>query len=55
MCVVGYADGTDPEALKESDFFALDPARVNAGGTLALTRLLDGTVWTANSPLKVLG
>lgn len=55
VCVVGYADGTDPEALKESDFFALDPARVNAGGTLALTRLLDGTVWTANSPLKVLG
>ncbi|MBQ8648071.1 MAG: Ig-like domain-containing protein [Oscillospiraceae bacterium] len=55
VCVVGYAADADPAALKESDFFALDPARVNAGGTLALTRLLDGTVWTANSPLKVLG
>ena len=53
VCVVGYDAAADPEALAESDFFALDPARVSANGVLALTRLLDGTVWTANSPLKV--
>ena len=41
--------------LKESDFYALDPARVSVNGTLALTRLLDGTIWTANSPLKIAG
>ena len=28
---------------------------VSADGTLALTRLLDGTLWTDNSPLKVAG
>lgn len=55
VCVVGYAADADPGNLKESDFFALDPARVSAGGTLALTRLLDGTVWVGNSPLKVAG
>ena len=54
VCVVGYDPAADPEALAESDFFALDPARVSAGGALALTRLLDGTIWTDNSPLKVL-
>ena len=53
VCVVGYDAAADPEALAESDYFALDPARVSANGVLALTRLLDGTVWTANSPLKV--
>ena len=41
--------------LKESDFYALDPARVSANGTLAVTRLLDGTIWTDNSPLKTAG
>lgn len=55
VCVVGYDAAADPEALSESDFFALDPARVSADGTLALTRLLDGTLWTDNSPLKVAG
>lgn len=55
VCVVGIDPAADPNALKESDFYALDPARVSAGGTLALTRLLDGTIWTENSPLKVAG
>ena len=45
----------DPENLTESDFYALDPARVTANGRLAVTRLLDGTLWVENSPLKVLG
>lgn len=53
VCVVGYDASANPAALQESDFFALDPARVSANGTLALTRLLNGTIWTANSPLKV--
>ena len=53
VCVVGYDPAADPSNLQESDFFALDPARVSAGGTLALTRLLDGTIWTENSPLKI--
>lgn len=53
VCVVGYAADADPANLKESDFFALDPARISAGGVLTLTRLMDDTVWTANSPLKV--
>jgi len=55
VCIVGYAEDTDPAALTESDFFALDPARVSADGTLAVTRLLDDTLWVENSPLKVLG
>ena len=55
VCVVGYADDADPANLKESDFYALDPARVSVNGTLALTRLLDGTLWTSNCPLMVLG
>ena len=54
VCVVGFDPAADPQDLDESDFFALDPARVSAGGALALTRLLDGTIWTDNSPLKVL-
>ena len=45
----------DPENLTESDFYALDPARVTANGRLAVTRLLDHTLWVENSPLKVLG
>ena len=53
VCVVGISPSADPEALRESDFYALDPARVSAGGTLAVTQLLDGTIWTENSPLKV--
>ncbi len=53
VCVVGYAADADPANLKESDFFALDPARISVNGALTLTRLLDGTIWTANSPLKV--
>ena len=55
VCVVGISPTADPDNLKESDFYALDPARVSANGTLALTRLLDGTIWTANSPLKIAG
>ena len=55
VCVVGYDAAADPASLFESDFFALDPARVSANGTFALTRLLDGTLWTDNSPLKVAG
>ena len=35
--------------------YALDPARVNVNGRLAVTRLLDGTIWTENSPLKTAG
>ena len=55
ICVVGVDASADPAHLKESDFYALDPARVNVNGTLAVTRLLDGTIWTANSPLKIAG
>ena len=53
VCVAGISPTADPENLRESDFYALDPARVSAGGTLAVTQLLDGTIWTDNSPLKV--
>lgn len=53
VCVAGISPSADPEALRESDFYALDPARVSAGGTLAVTQLLDGTIWIENSPLKV--
>ena len=55
VCVVGISPSANPEALTESDFYALDPARVSVNGRLAVTRLLDGTLWTENSPLKVLG
>lgn len=55
VCIAGVRSGADPDNLKESDFFALDPARVTAGGHLILTQLLDGTIWTGNSPLKVAG
>ena len=55
VCVVGIRPDADPANLKESDFYALDPARVSANGTLAVTRLLDGTIWTENSPLKTAG
>ncbi len=55
VCIVGYAADADPNDLKESDFYALDPARVTLNGRLVLTRLLDGTLWTGNSPLKLLG
>ena len=48
-------DTADPENLTESDFYALDPARVTANGRLAVTRLLDNTLWVESSPLKVLG
>ena len=54
VCVVGIDPAADPSRLKESDFYALDPARVSANGTLILTRLLDDTIWTDNSPLKIL-
>lgn len=53
VCVAGIRSDADPAALQESDFYALDPARVAAGGELVLTQLLDGTIWTSNSPLKV--
>ena len=55
MCVAGISPTADPENLTESDFYALDPARVTANGRLAVTRLLDDTLWVENSPLKVLG
>lgn len=55
VCVVGIRPNADPKNLKESDFYALDPARVNVNGTLAVTRLLDDTIWTDNSPLKIAG
>ena len=55
VCVAGISSTADPAALKESDFYALDPARVTANGKLAVTRLLDGTIWTNNSPLKIAG
>ena len=55
VCVAGISSTADPAALKESDFYALDPARVTANGKLAVTRLLDGTIWTENSPLKIAG
>ena len=53
VCVAGISPTADPENLRESDFYALDPARVSVNGTLAVTKLLDGTIWTDNSPLKV--
>jgi hypothetical protein len=49
------ATDADPNNLMESDFYALDPARVTDGSAICVTRLLDGTLWTANSPLKVAG
>lgn len=55
VCIAGVRSGADPNDLKESDFYALDPARVTANGRLILTQLLDGTIWTSNSPLKVAG
>ncbi len=55
VCVVGIRPSADPKNLKESDFYALDPARVNVNSVLAVTRLLDGTIWTENSPLKIAG
>ena len=55
VCVVGISPTADPSALTESDFYALDPARVSANGKLALTRLLDNTLWAENSPLKIAG
>ena len=54
VCVAGISPTADPENLTESDFYALDPARVTANGRLAVTRLLDDTLWVENSPLKVL-
>ena len=43
------------EMCIRDSFYALDPARVTANGRLAVTRLLDHTLWVENSPLKVLG
>lgn len=55
VCVVGYRADADPTNLKESDFYALDPARVTDGSSICVTNLLDGTIWVGNSPLKVTG
>ncbi len=55
VLVVGVSSDADPANLRESDFFALDPARVTDGSRICLTRLLDDTIWTANCPLKVAG
>ena len=52
VCVVGISPSADPDNLTESDFYALDPARVAVNGKLAVTRLLDNTLWVENSPLK---
>ena len=55
VCVAGISPTADPENLTESDFYALDPARVTANGRLAVTRLLDHTLWVENSPSRYLG
>jgi hypothetical protein len=57
VCIVGVQRRRRPELrCMESDFYALDPARVTDGSAnICVTRLLDGTLWTANSPLKVAG
>ena len=55
MLVVGVSADADPANLRESDFFALDPARVTDGSRIALTRLMDDTIWVGNSPLKITG
>ena len=55
VCVVGCRADADPANRKECDCYSLDPARVSAYGTLAVTRLLDGTIWTEYSPLKTAG
>ena len=53
--MAGISPTADPENLTESDFYALDPARVTANGRLAVTRLLDDTLWVENSPSKCWG
>lgn len=55
VCVIGVSPAADPNHLKESDFYALDPARVNVNGVLVVTRLLDNTIWLDHSPLKIAG
>lgn len=55
VCIVGCSADADPAALRESDFYALDPARVTDGTNICVTRLLDGTLWVGNHPLKVAG
>lgn len=53
--MAGISPTADPENLTESDFYALDPARVTANGRLAVTRLLDHTLWVENSPSRCWG
>ncbi|MCI2047762.1 MAG: Ig-like domain-containing protein [Faecalibacterium sp.] len=55
VCVVGYRADADPANLQESDFYALDPARCTDGSSIAVTNLLNGTIWVGNSPLKIAG
>ncbi len=55
VLVVGVSADADPANLRESDFYALDPARVTDGSRICVTRLMDDTIWTGNSPLKITG
>lgn len=55
VLIVGVSNDADPNNLRESDFFSLDPARVTDGSRICLTRMMDDTLWTGNSPLKVTG
>lgn len=55
VLIVGVSADADPDDLRESDFFSLDPARVTDGSRICLTRMMDDTLWTGNSPLKVTG
>ncbi len=55
VVVVGVSADADPANLRESDFYALDPARVTDGSRICLTRLMDDTIWVGNSPLKITG
>lgn len=55
VVVVGVSADADPANLRESDFYALDPARVTDGSRICLTRLMDDTIWIGNSPLKITG
>ncbi len=55
VLVAGVSADADPSNLRESDFFALDPAHVTDGSRICVTRLMDNTMWVDNSPLKVTG
>lgn len=52
VCVVGISPTADPETCGRAISMRWTRA-VSVNGTLAVTKLLDGTIWTDNSPLKV--